>query len=273
MIGDIVGAARRSLLYAVLAIGLLFLIGPMLVVVPMAFSNAAYLTFPPPGYSLRWFHAYFGNARWLSATGFSVGIAGVSALVALVIGSAASFAFTRTAMWGRSAFYLLLVSPMIVPNMVFAIALYFQLAAIGQASNPANFVLAYSILGMPYIVVVVTAGLRNFDRSLESASAGLGANTLTTLRLIIFPIMLPTFLSAVGFAFLVAFDDLVIALFFSTPTATTLPMRMWEDIRDEISPMISVVATLFLAITIAIVVIAQLARRAFAGRVGRVDTG
>lgn len=264
--GAFMSAVRWPLLWAHLALGILFLVAPMIVVVPLAFSDASYLAFPPPAYSLRWVRAYLGNAQWLSATGFSLWISFVSAGLALVVGGAAAFGLDRGGFAGKQAFRMLLVSPLIVPHMVVAIALFFILAPLRLTGNPIGFVLAYVLLAVPYVVVIVAAGLKRFDRSLEMAAASLGASQVTTLRTVTLPLLLPTIISAFGFAFLSAFDDLVVALFFSSPTATTLSMRMWDDIRQEISPMIAVVAVLMLVLVIASAIAGALLRPSYSPR-------
>jgi len=220
------------------------------VVIPVAFSDASYLTFPPPGFSFRWFQKYFGNTQWLTATEFSLWISTLCAFLALLIGGAAALALDRSTIRGQKALHLLFVSPLIVPHMVIAIALFFLLARMGLANNPISFAIAYTLLAIPYVIIIVSAGLKRFDRSLEAASASLGAAPVVTLVKITLPLLIPTILTAVGFAFLSSFDDLVMALFFSTPTATTLPMRMWDDIRDEISPMVAAVAVLLLTVVV-----------------------
>ena len=264
--GTLLSALRWPILWGWLAVGLLFLIVPMLVVVPIAFSDAAYLTFPPPSYSLRWVRAYLGNQQWIEATAFSIWISALSATFALVIGGAAALALMRTSFPGRDALHLLFISPIIVPHMVIAVALFFVLARLKLANHPVSFLIAYTLLAIPFVLLIVSAGLKRFDRSLESASATLGASPPVTLIKVTLPLLLPTLTIAFGFAFLAAFDDLVMALFFSTPRATTLPMRMWDNLREEVSPMIAVVAVLLLLTLIAAVSLSAFVRAKYFAR-------
>lgn len=243
-IGILASWARRFLLWPVAALILLFLTAPLLVVIPLAFSDAAYLTFPPPGYSLRWFRQFFANTQWIDAAFFSARTAALSTALCLAIGIPAAFAIVRRGFSGRLGVYLLLISPLVVPHVVVAVALFFQLAPAGLSGTTLAFVVSYALIGIPYVVVVCIAGLRRFDRTLEMAAASLGASPATVLRTVTLPLLLPSLVSAGLFAFIVGFDDVVFGLFLSGATSTPLPIRMWDDIRLEISPQIAVVAVL-----------------------------
>jgi putative spermidine/putrescine transport system permease protein len=256
--GEGLSLLRRPLLWLAAILVLIFLVLPLLVVIPLAFSNAAYLSFPPPSYSLRWFEKFFTNRQWIESTWFSLQMAGGAALVSLAIGMPAAFAIVRRPGFWRLPTYLLLISPLVVPQVVVAVALYFMLAGASLAGTALGFLIAYVILGVPYVVVVFIAGLRRFDRSLEMAAANLGAGGATILRTVTLPLLLPTVVSALLFAFIMAFDDVVFGLFIAGRGATPLPIRMWDDIRLEISPQIAVVAVL-LFFALAFLYAAQLA--------------
>lgn len=239
-------AIRRPALAAVSLLTLLLLSAPMLVVVPLAFSDAPYLTFPPPSYSFRWFRDFLADRAWLSATYFSISIALVSGLVATTLGFSAALALARSRPGFATAIYLAYASPLIIPHMVFAIAFYFLVAPLGLVGNPTTFILAYTVLGLPFALVVLSAAMRRFDWSLEHAASSLGASPAGVLRTVTLPLLRPALVSAFLFAFLAAFDDVVVGLFLSSPSAVTLPIRMWEDVRNEISPKIAAVAVIFL---------------------------
>lgn len=247
--GELISIVRRPLAWTCAVAVLCFLVVPLLVVIPLAFSNAAYLTFPPPSYSLRWFERFFSNAQWIDSTLFSLKMAGIAALVSLAVGAPAAFALVRRRVVLRLPTYLLMISPLVVPQVVAAVALYFVLAKSRLVGTEAGFILAYALLGVPYVIVVFIAGLRRFDRTLERAAASLGAKPSTVLGTVTLPLLLPTLASALLFAFIIAFDDVVFGLFIAGRGATPLPIRMWDDIRLEISPQIAVVAVLlFLAL-------------------------
>lgn len=257
-IAELISLVRWPVLWVATAVVLLFLIAPLFVVVLLAFSSGAYLTFPPPGYSLRWFQEFFADRQWMEATWFSIRVGLMAGLLSLAIGVPAAFALVRHAIVGRLATYLLAISPLVVPQVVVAVALYFVMARVKLVGTDLGFLIAYMLLGVPYVVVLMIAGLQRFDRSLERAAASLGANIVDVLRTVTLPLLLPTLVSALMFAFIVAFDDVVFGLFISGRGATPLPIRMWDDIRLEISPQIAVVAVLLFA-TLAAVYLIQLA--------------
>lgn len=246
-LGELLSAVGGPIVWLVAILALLYLIVPLLLVIPLAFSDSPYLTFPPPGYSLRWFKTFLSNARWLEGTGFSLVVAGIGALVSLAIAIPAAFAVVRRPIGGRLPLYLLLISPLIVPHVIVALALFFTMAHAKLVGTYTAFVIAYALIGAPYVFVLFIAGLLRFDRSLERAAASLGASQVTILRTVTLPLLVPTLASALLFSFIIGFDDVVFGLFLSGPEATPLPIRMWDDIRLEISPQIAVVAVLLFA--------------------------
>jgi putative spermidine/putrescine transport system permease protein len=245
--GDLVSAIRWPSLAAVSGLVLTYLVLPMMVIIPLAFSSADFLSFPPPGYSVRWFASYLGNPAWMTATWFSLGIATTSALLATALGLLAALPLVRVRLRGAPFIYLACVSPLIVPHMVIAVSLFFLLARAGLIGHPASFVATYTVFGLPYAVIILTANLRRFDVSLEQAAASLGAAPWRILAHVTVPLLWPAIASAFLLAFLSGFDDIVAALFLSAPNAVTLPIRMWEDVRAEISPRIAAVGSLFFA--------------------------
>ncbi len=251
-----VGAALSSigwpLVLATTIAAFLFLVLPLLIIFPLAFSDSPYLTFPPPAYSLRWFAKFLDNTRWLEAAAFSFGAAAAGAIVSLLFAVPAAFAIARRPVKSRLTLYLVLISPLIVPHVIVALAMYFSLAQIRLVGTFEAFVIAYALCGTPYVFVLFVAGVQRFDQSLEMAAASLGATPTIVLRTVTFPLLLPTLASALLFSFIIGFDDVIFGLFLSGPGATPLPIRMWEDIRHEISPQVAVVAVfLFAAMAVA----------------------
>lgn len=247
----VAAAVRAPALALISGVTLMFLALPMVVVAMLAFSDAPYLTFPPPAYSLRWFRSYFADPAWVRSTVFSLVVATGAAMVATTLGTLAAFPLVRSARRGSDFIYLLFVSPLIIPHLIVALALFLVMAPIGLIGHPAAFVAAYCVLGLPYSVVVMTAALQRFDESLEHAAASLGASPIRVVASVTLPLLWPSVTSAFVFAFLAGFDDVVVALFLSGPEAITLSIRMWEDIRLEISPKIAAVSVLLLAGTLA----------------------
>lgn len=260
-IADLLQPLAPAILWVHTTLILAFLLAPMLVVVGVAFSSAPYLTFPPPGYSLRWFATFWQDPQWLGSAAFSLVVSSIAALTSLLVATPLAFVLARHRIAGQRLLWLLAVSPMIVPHIVIALGLFFTFVALRLNGSPVTFWLAYSLTGVPYVVIIMLSAVRRFDFALEHAGASLGGRPLTVFRTITFPLLRVSALSAFFFAFLVAFDDLIISLFLSTPSQTTLAMRMWEDIRLEISPKTAVVGVLQLAVLVLVMSMMALLRR------------
>lgn len=260
-VSERVARLAGPMLWVLTGLLLVFLLAPMLVVSMVAFSNAPYLTFPPPGYSTRWFVAFLEDSRWLQAALFSVVISTLAALGALIVASPLAFALARRNFRGRPLLWLLAISPMIVPHIIIGLGLFLTFVGLRLNGNPVTFWIAYMVTGVPYVVVIMLSALQRFDVRLEQAAAGLGGRPLTVFRTVTLPLLWLPFLSSFLFAFLTAFDDLIISLFLSSPRGTTLAMRMWEDIRLEISPKTAVVGVLQLGMLVLVMTCAALAKR------------
>jgi putative spermidine/putrescine transport system permease protein len=246
-----------------------FLILPIIVILILAFSDAPFLEFPPPGFSLRWFANFIHQPSWLAATQTSVEVASLTMIVATVIGGLASIALVRSSFRGKAFLTSLMLSPMVVPTIVFAIALYFLFARLGLVGTRIGLVLSHVVLALPYVIIVISSALRSVDISLERAAQVFGAPPITAFLRVTLPSIRPAMLTAGLFAFLASFDELVVALFISGTTAKTLPKRMWEGIREEIDPTTAAVAAVLIAISVLFLVISEVVR---AQRVGRAVT-
>lgn len=240
---------RRVLAAFCIAI-LSFLIVPLAIIFPLSFSSAAFLQFPPPSYSLRWYEAFFESSSWISSAWLSIKVAVATTIVALLLGVPVSYYLART----RSRFLVWLVdkamvAPIIIPGMVVAISIYSFLASFRLVGTFSALVLGHLVLALPFVVIVMTAGLRQFDRQLEDAAVGLGAARLRAVMLVTLPLTRASILTAAFFAFMASFDDLVIALFLSGANAT-LPKKTFENIGYALDPTIAVVSTLQIAMLV-----------------------
>lgn len=248
------------LIVAMFAFTAVALVAPLVVVFPLAFSALPYLSFPPEGFSLAWVEGYLGSPDWVWSTWFSAWIGTCAALVSTLIGSVAAYAMSRRAS-GRGFYEVLFISPMILPQFVVALAMYYIIAKLGIVGNPLTFIVAYAVFGFPFVFLIMFAAFQRFDHTLAQAASILGAPPISTWRRVVIPILAPAFMSAFFFSFLVAFDDLVVGLFFSTAESYTLPMRMWDDIRLEISPRIAAVAVVLFTAAVGIALAVATARR------------
>jgi putative spermidine/putrescine transport system permease protein len=240
---------------------LFFLVFPIFVVVPISFSAANYLKFPPESWSLRWYDAYFGSESWMDATLLSFEIGLVVMVAATILGSTAAFALSRAQFRGKSLVYALMLSPLIIPTIITAIASYFLFARMRLIGNPLGLMLAHTAIAIPLVVVVVSASLSGFDRRLETAALSLGAAPWYALRRVTLPIIAPGILTGALLAFLASFDEVVIAVFLAGTGATTLPKKMWEGVWLEITPAIAAASSFVIALTLILFAAMELLRR------------
>ncbi|WP_201841781.1 ABC transporter permease subunit [Microvirga zambiensis] len=235
---------------------------PVLIVAYLSFSSSPYFVFPVPGYSLGNYQAYLSDTLWMSATFASIRVALMAAGMATVLGAMLAFGLSRGRIRGRSAIVALVLSPIIMPTVIVAVATYFLLVRVGLQGTEFGLALGHAVHAIPFVVVIVVANLRDLNPAYERAARSLGAGPLATFRTIIAPLVMPAFIVAAFFAFLTSFDDVVYVLFLGIGKVTTLPMRMWEGIKQDISPTISAVATLQMAFAAIVIIIgAVLGRR------------
>ncbi|WP_161494799.1 ABC transporter permease subunit [Bradyrhizobium canariense] len=252
------GGYSVPILASVLAV---FLLLPVLIVAYLSFSASSYFVFPLPGYSLRNYEAFLFDTMWVRATFTSIRIAVMAVAMATALGGMLAFGLSRGAMPGRGAIIALLLSPIIMPTVIVAVATYFLLARFGLQGTEFGLALGHAVHAIPYVVVIVIANLRDLNPSYERAARSLGAGSWATFRTIVAPLVMPALIVASFFAFLTSFDDVVYVLFLGIGKITTLPMRMWEGIRQDINPTIAAVATLQMLFASIVIVVGTLLRR------------
>lgn len=240
---------------------LLYLVFPILIVVPLSFSSGTYLSFPPPSFGFRWYENFFSRSDWLDAASLSLWVGGAVMALATVLGAPAAIALVRSSFSGKNLLVGFIISPLIAPVIIVAIGIYFFYARLGLVGNPFALVIAHTCLAVPFVVINVSATLHGFDERLEHAAMNLGATPWHTFWQVTFPIIRPGILAGALFAFISSFDELVVALFVSGSTAVTLPRKMWESIRFEIDPTIAAVSTILIVLTSVVFLSAELLRR------------
>ena len=238
--------------YALRVVGvlvLLFLLLPILVIIPLSFSSSSFLSYPMPGWSLQWYDNLFSSAEWARATRNSFIVAPLATLLATVLGTMAAVGLARVNFWGKGALMSLLIAPMVVPIVVVGVSTYLFFARIGINDTYLGLVLVHAALGAPFVLTTVLATLQNFNNNLIRASLSLGAGPLTTFFRVTLPIIAPGVISGALFAFATSFDEVVVTLFIAGPTQVTLPRQMFTGIRENINPTIAAVATLLIIFT------------------------
>jgi putative spermidine/putrescine transport system permease protein len=236
------------------ALVLVFLVAPIVIVVPLSFSSGSFFYYPLPGFSLRWYEDFFTSSFWLPSVYNSLIVGTAATLVATVLGTLAALGLWRTAFPGQRLLLALLISPMVVPVIIVAVGVYFAFAPLGLTDGYAGLILAHAALGAPFVVVTVLATLSGFDRTLLRAAASLGARPPETFRRVMLPLILPGVLSGAVFAFAASFDEVVVALLVAGPAQRTLPRQMFAGINDNISLTITAAATMLIAISLVLMV-------------------
>ncbi|MGB7240588.1 MAG: ABC transporter permease [Sulfitobacter sp.] len=247
---------------------LVFLITPILVVMPLSFNAEDFFTFTPEmlsfdpaGYSLKHYQDFFGSSDWQNSLKNSIRIAPVATLLSVSFGTLAAIGLSQPHVPFRRAIMAILISPMIVPLIISAAGMYFFYSRIGLQGTYVGVVLAHAALGIPFVIITVTATLVGFDHSLTRAAANMGANPVTTFFRVQMPLILPGVISGGLFAFITSFDEVVVVLFVGSAGQKTLPWQMFTGLREQISPTILAVATILVIVSIALLTVIELLRR------------
>ena len=248
-------------LLAVFALTLaLVLVGPTVIIAIMSFSAGILLHFPPQGFSLHWYLEFLGNDTWTRAMSNSVRIGVTSAFAAAALGTVMALGLARGRSPLQGVCHNLVLGPLIVPPIVLAIGLYFMFSRWHVTGTFSGLIAAHAMLGLPYVVLVVSSSLRTLDRSLEQAAYNLGAGPVRTFLRVTLPLMLPAILVGSLFAFITSWDDVIVAYFLSTPVTRTLPVVMWAATRESTNPTLAAVAT-FLSTVSTVLLLVVLLRR------------
>jgi putative spermidine/putrescine transport system permease protein len=258
------GPAERAWYYThrvLCAAVLLFLIAPILVIMPLSFNAEPYFSYPMPGLSLRWYEDFFTNERWVLALKTSIIVAAFTTVIATTLGTLAALGLSRANFPARTPIMSVLISPMIVPVIISALGMYFFYTPIGLTNSLPGLTLAHTALATPFVVIVVTATLTGFDHSLARAGASLGADPVTVFRKVILPLILPGVISGALFAFVTSFDEVVVVVFLAGPEQRTLPKQMFSGIREDISPTITAAASMLIVFAVVMLTTVELLRR------------
>ncbi|MEM6589825.1 MAG: ABC transporter permease [Pseudomonadota bacterium] len=256
-----------------------FLITPILVVMPLSFNAEDFFTFTegmlrfdPEAYSLKHYRDFFTNNEWQRSFKNSLIIAPIATILSVTLGTLAAIGLSQSHVPGRRAIMAILISPMIVPLIISATGMFFFYSDIGRFlegtvgldKNTVGYIkviLAHAVLGIPFVIITVTATLVGFDRSLTRAAANMGAGPVTTFFRVQMPLILPGVISGGLFAFITSFDEVVVVLFVGSASQKTLPWQMFTGLREQISPTILAVATILVAMSILLLLTVELLRR------------
>ncbi|WP_334175880.1 ABC transporter permease [Pseudoxanthobacter sp.] len=245
---------------------IVFLVGPSLIVIPMSFSDADFLQFPPEHLSLRWYGEFWGSIAWLQAARTSFAVAVLTVLLSVPAGTLAAHGARRFPVKVRVAIGAMLLLPAIIPSILIAIGLFFLLAQVGLVGSLAGLVLGHTALALPVVYIIMSAAFADFDPNQERAAQSLGAGRLTIWRQVILPQIRGALVAAGLLAFVTSLDEVVVAMFISGGANATLPKVMFTALRDKVDPTVAAISTMLIALAVGAV--AALIRRGGGLRTG-----
>ena len=251
----------RGLAYAICAAVGIYLIAPMAIIVVLSFSSSALLTFPPPGFSWRWYDNLLASPAWRDSFVVSIEVMSLAALLATTLGTLAALALAGRRSTLLAASRALLMAPLVVPQIVSGAALYLLLDQLEWVGTLQALVVAHTVLAVPYVVASVGAALETTDPRLVPAALTLGATPLQAFHRITWPLIRPGILSGLLFAAVLSFDELIVSLFLSTPRMRTVTVQMWSNVFGDIDPSITAIASLLLLVSMALLAIHALVNR------------
>jgi putative spermidine/putrescine transport system permease protein len=258
MMGPVLRATLLRALVVLLCFGLL---APIVIVAIASFSGDGYLKFPPETFSTRWYARFLGDPRWRQAIVNSLMIGVMASALSTALGFLAAYAMVRGQFPFKRVIAALLLTPVIVPHIITAVAIYFLSARFGLVSLRPWIAVAHSVVAMPVVLVILQSALRTVDPTLERAAMVFGCTRWGVFRRVVLPLAMPGVISAALFAFLTSFDELVISIFLAGFRSETLPVRIWNSLLLEVEPTIAAVSTLLIAVTTLALAIDALLRR------------
>ncbi|WP_042300332.1 ABC transporter permease [Paraburkholderia kururiensis] len=252
----------RWVLLAVGAAVAVFLLLPIVFIVALSFGDSQWLIFPPPGWTLQWYRQLFTDPGWLNSLLTSAQLAAIVTVLSVAIGFLASLALVRGKFRGRGAVQAFFLTPMVLPVVVLAVALYAFTLRVGLNGTMAGFVIGHLIIALPFSIISISNSLVSFDTALEDAALICGASPLEVkLRVTLPAIRLGLFAAAI-FSFLASWDEVVISIFMASPTLQTLPVRIWSTLRQDLTPVVAAASSLLVALTAALMLARAVLRRA-----------
>lgn len=253
--------AWRWVLMAICAVMSLFLLLPILFIVALSFGSSRWLIFPPPGWTLKWYEELFADPRWIGAALTSAKIGVIVMVISVVLGLLASLALVRGTFRGRAVLRAFFLTPMVLPVVIVAVALYAAFLRLGLNGTLPGFVIAHVIVALPFAIITITGALETFDPAIEDAAILCGASPWEARLRVTLPGIRHGLFSAAIFSFLISWDEVVLAIFMASPTLQTLPVKVWTTLRQDLTPVIAAASTLLVALTVLLMIAAAVLRK------------
>lgn len=240
----------KWVLVTITALASAFLLLPILFIAALSFGSSQWLIFPPPAWTTRWYDELFADPRWLDSALTSFEIAIAVALLSVSLGTLTAFGLTRGRFRGRETLRAFFLTPMILPVVILAVALYALFLRIGLDGTVVGFIIAHLIVALPFAVLTITGALEGFDKSIEDAAVLCGASPLVAVVRVTLPGIAHGLFSAAVFSFLASWDEVVLAIFMASPTLQTFPVKIWTTLRQDLTPVVASASTLLILLTI-----------------------
>ena len=238
-----------------------FLLLPIVFIAALSFGSSQWLIFPPPSWTMKWYGALFADPRWLASAWTSLRIALMVTVLSVAIGLFAAFGLVRGRFVGRDGLRALFMTPMILPVVVLAVALYAFFLQIGLSGTTLGFVIAHLVVALPFSILALTGALEGFDKSIEDAAVLCGASPMRAKLTVTLPCIGHGLFSAAIFSFLTSWDEVVLAIFMASPTLQTLPVKIWATLRQDLTPVIAAASTLLILVTILLMLLAAAVKK------------
>ncbi|MCV9999375.1 ABC transporter permease [Pararhizobium sp. YC-54] len=251
----------RTFLIALVVLVCVFLILPIVFIAALSFGSSQWLIFPPPSWTFKWYQDLFADPRWFYSALTSLKIAAIVTVFSVVIGFLAALGLDRGRFTGRDFLRALFLTPMILPVVVLAVALYALFLKLGLAGTTIAFVIAHLLIALPFSIISIGNALEGFDRSIEDAAILCGASPWEARLRVTVPAVSHGIFGAAVFSFLASWDEVVLAIFMASPTLQTLPVKIWTTLRQDLTPVIAAASTLLIAFTILLMIVAALFRK------------
>lgn len=251
----------RVALWILTILVLVYLVAPLIAIIPLSFSSSSFLNYPIPSFSLRWYEDFFNSKEWIIAFRNSLLIGSATAFLATVLGTLAALGLSRDGFPFKRLVMGFLISPIIVPGIIVAVGTYFFFAPLGLTASFTGIVLAHTALAVPFVVILVSATLAGMNQDLIRAAASLGADPVKVFFKVTLPIVLPGVLSGAIIAFATSLDEVVTILFIAGPEQNTIPKQMFNGIKYFLSPTITAVATMLIFVSILFLALVGALRR------------
>ena len=248
---------NRLWLYFISGLVIIFLIVPTFIVIPMSFSASQYLEFPPESWGIRWYENYFGSSEWMNATWVSLKAAVITVLITTPIATMAAYGLYVSQLRLSRFIFILLITPMMVPVILIAIGVFFAYTKLKLNNSMIGLVLAHSTLALPMVLIVISAGLRSYDMNQERVARSLGASRLKAFFIVTLPQIRFSVITGALLAFIVSFDEVIVALFITGGKMSTITRSMFLALRDQIDPTIASISTIMVLVTSIALLLAQ----------------